>query len=101
MTTWWDKASTAERLAQIDGGIECGLTMAEVAIASGTSFGAIAGFCNRQGLKFGTRSTHTAGQRRTGKIRSDRSAYIRGDHIDLWGNADHRDEFALDEREGA
>jgi hypothetical protein len=31
MKTWWERASTKQRLAQIDGGIECGMTSAEVA----------------------------------------------------------------------
>ncbi|WP_426126279.1 hypothetical protein [Pararhizobium sp. PWRC1-1] len=31
MKTWWERASTKQRLAQIDGGIECGMNSAQVA----------------------------------------------------------------------
>lgn len=32
---WWWRASDAQRLAQIDGGIECGLTLREIGICLG------------------------------------------------------------------
>lgn len=32
---WWYRASREQKLAQIDGGIECGLTAREIAICSG------------------------------------------------------------------
>lgn len=31
MKTWWERASTRQRLAQIDGGIECGMSSGQVA----------------------------------------------------------------------
>ncbi len=31
MKTWWERATTRQRLAQIDGGIECGMSSGQVA----------------------------------------------------------------------
>lgn len=100
MTTWWDKASTAERLAQIDGGIECGLTAAQIGMTCGASRWAVADFAGSHGRSL-VRKKSTFGKSRHHERDRDRAAYLRGDRIDLWGNADHRDEFALDEREEA
>ena len=33
--SWWDKATTEQRLAQIDGGIECGMNAAQIAFNCG------------------------------------------------------------------
>lgn len=33
--TWWHNASKGQRLAQIDGGIELGMTAKQIALASG------------------------------------------------------------------
>ena len=35
MTSWWNRASVEQRLAQIDGGIELGLTARQVAVFRG------------------------------------------------------------------
>lgn len=32
---WWYRASTEQKLAQVDGGIECGLTARQIALFSG------------------------------------------------------------------
>lgn len=93
---WWDKASTEERLAQIDGGIECCMTSRQVAIASRTSMGAVIGFAARHGRSFPNVGA-TPNRRRMGRIVSDRAAYLRGDRVDLWGGEAGVDEFGLDE----
>lgn len=94
--TWWSKASEAQKLAQIDGGISLGMSHAQIAMASRTSAGAIAGFASRHNRVFSVKSG-TASQRRMGSIYRDRAAYARGDRINLWGNTEAQDEFALDE----
>lgn len=35
MSTWWERASVEDRLAQIDGGIECGMTSRQIAMNCG------------------------------------------------------------------
>jgi len=104
--SWWDNASTEARLAQIDGGIECGLTANQVAMASGLRSDQrsnVSAFASRRGRHFPAENRGRAiiGTNRRDKIGRDRTAYFRGDSINLWGTADHRDEFELDAREGA
>jgi len=96
MTNWWDKASTAERLAQIDGGIALGMTSAQIAMASGTTRFVITSTASQNGRSLGLHKP-SHGRNRHHDRNRDRSAYLRGDSIDLWGTADHRDEFELDE----
>lgn len=86
-SSWWHRATPAQRLAQIDGGIECGMTVNQVALASGIGRGALMNFAVRNERSFPKRgSTHAL--RRSGGIRTDRAAYLRGDHVDFWGNGE-------------
>lgn len=94
--TWWDKASTEERFAQVSAGIDLGLTSRQVAMASRTTVGTVNSFAARHEMSFPLKG-NTASQRRTGRVRSDKAAYLRGEPVDLWGGGDHRDQFPLDE----
>jgi len=50
--SWWDKASDEQRLAQIDGGIECQMSRGQVATNLGTTFKSIRNFCIKNGRDF-------------------------------------------------
>ena len=56
MKTWWERASTEDRLAQIDGGIECGMTAKQISLCVGASAGHDGGtlraFATRYGRNF-------------------------------------------------
>ena len=93
--SWWSKATEAQKLAQIDGGIECGMTGPQVAMASGTTRSAVHSFAIAHGRKFPMR-TGTASRKRMGKWYHDRAAFARGDRVNFWGNTEPEDEFALD-----
>ena len=95
-TSWWQNATTEQRLAQIDGGLECGMTSGQVAVASRTSAHNIRQMAVRYGRHFPSIGKQTTGHRLR-KIASDsRRAYLRGEPIDLWGNTEAQEEF-LDE----
>lgn len=52
---WWYRATDEQRLAQIDGAIECGMTMNQVVMNCGAkSTGAVSMFASRRGRSFGT-----------------------------------------------
>lgn len=87
--SWWHRATPAQRLAQIDGGIECGMTARQVAMACGTSPGAV-GTCasaNARCFPIKTKST-SASIARAALNRRNRAAYLRGEHVDFWGNGE-------------
>jgi hypothetical protein len=56
MSGWWASATLEQRLAQIDGGIECGLAAREVAMICGIRVAhpaeMVAAFASRHGRKF-------------------------------------------------
>lgn len=95
--TWWDKASTEERLAQIDGGLECGLTARQVAMASRAVRSQIVKFAGAHGRHFPMTGSGTPSHQRKNKARVDRSAFFRGEPVDMWGNEVPKAEFPLDE----
>lgn len=98
MSGWWSKATEAQKLAQIDGGIDCEFTARQIALASGTTVAAIYRFVQRRGISLPDRGGMP---RRAARKLNDRAAYLRGEPVNLWGNTEPQDEFALDEREGA
>lgn len=97
-SSWWHNATTEQRLAQIDGGIECGMTSTQIAMASRTSRNVIGAYASAHGRVF-PHKARPATVRHHSVLRN-RKAYLRGDPIDLWGNTEAQEEF-LDEREGA
>jgi hypothetical protein len=100
-SSWWHNATTEQRLAQIDGGIECGMTVRQVAMASRAPIGTVQTFATRHDRRFPlkTKSTSAGFSRNASKMR-DRAAYFSGRPADFWGNTEAQEEF-LDEREGA
>lgn len=101
--SWWFKASEAQRLAQIDGGIECGMTSRQIAVASGLDGEdrkTVAWFAQNHLRKIPHKTKFKA-QREPAPVRGavarDRRSYIAGERVNLWGNAEPQDEFALDE----
>ena len=98
--SWWRRATTEQRLAQLDGGIECGLAASQVALASGATLKMVKDMAYRHGRKFGlTNRGSTPSSQRRHSVSRDRSAYLRGERVDLWGSEQRQDEFALDEVE--
>lgn len=89
-SSWWHRATPEQRLAQIDGGIDCRMTAGQVAMACGLeNDGAkvIHNFANRNGRHFlrGTGNNGSSAKRHH-RARADRAAYLRGEHVDFWGN---------------
>lgn len=105
MTTnnWWHSATTEQRLAQIDGGIECGLTSRQIAIASGLDESeavAVRWFANNHLRNIPHKTRFNSGRRQYPSRRlsaTDRAAYLRGEPVNLWGVSEPQDEFSLDE----
>ena len=50
--TFWRKASIEQKLAQIDGGIECDMTIRQIAMNVGATRTAVAEFGRRHGRRF-------------------------------------------------
>ncbi len=85
--SWWDQASVEQRLAQIDGGIECGLSARFVAIASGCSDAKsryISAFARDHGrhFPFGRAASH-GGQMRRSELAELKRAYKFGEAVDF------------------
>ncbi len=57
MRSFWQHASTQQRLAQIDGAISVGMTMRQTAMNLGTTRGAIEYFTIKHGRSFAPNST--------------------------------------------
>lgn len=106
---WWYRATTEQRLAQIDAGIELGMTAAQVAMNCGCladqDFNArgqlgsgklVSDYALRHGRQFprkGNRSQFCGLVRRDGKLIPRRKAhiddarnrYLSGEVVDFWG----------------
>jgi len=65
--SWWSRASQEQKLAQIDGGIECGVSAKHIAMNVGASVSAIHEYGRRHGRKFNGKPT-TAQNRIAGSI---------------------------------
>jgi hypothetical protein len=85
--SWWKSASVEQRLAQIDGGIECWMTARQVAAACGLRDGShvVASFAafHRRSFLSGRHRTSSAIRGRAAKL-SARAAYMRGERVDFW-----------------
>jgi hypothetical protein len=102
-SSWWHNATTEQRLAQIDGGLECGMTARQVALASRVPEGErtiVSSYARSHGRQFpaetGERERHRKRSSTDWAAKRARDAYLRGDPIDLWGNTEAQEEF-LDE----
>lgn len=65
--SWWSRASTEQKLAQIDGGIECGMSGRFIAMNVGTTRAAVLEFGRRHGRRFIARAS-AANNRWAGRI---------------------------------
>lgn len=87
---WWYHATDEQRLAQIDGAIECGMTQAQVAINCGAnSQGAISMFTSRHGRSFGEANRRSsklvsASRERMRIMRSKKSGNMTNDHFNIF-----------------
>ena len=57
MNNWWKSATTEQRIAQVKGAIEIGLTQRETALLLGCGKSNIAAFASKHKLSFGGRSS--------------------------------------------
>lgn len=80
---WWYSATPDQKLAQIDGGIECGMTAAQVAMVSGTSGNTALHFAGDHGRSFVARKP-SGSKRRFFGVQRQRAAYSNGDAVDFW-----------------
>jgi len=101
---WWYRASIEQRLAQIDGGVECGLTARQVAMVSGVDMDrhpaqVVASFAIKHGRHFpnGRFSGVQKTGLRIGGIKRDRSQYLRGNNVDFWNGDAHGDPVEVEE----
>lgn len=49
---WWQNATTEQRLEQVKGCIECGMTCKAASITLGVTYGALSSFAEYHGLRF-------------------------------------------------
>ena len=84
MKGWWHHASTEQKLAQIDAGIELGLTARQVALASGCNWLNLSRVAHYHGRKFAATGYKVQSNVRTAAKKSRQAAYFRGENVDLW-----------------
>lgn len=90
MSGWWDRATNAERLAQIDGGIELGMMPRHVAWNLGVRYLTLVQFAHKHGRKFAYTVRGVYHDRRAARVRPvqvSRAAYFSGEPVDFWGAA--------------
>lgn len=56
-SSWWSRASKDQKLAQIDGGIDCGIAAKHIAMNLGATASAVHEFGRRHGRKFSGKNT--------------------------------------------
>jgi len=96
--SWWDNATQTERLAQIDGGIECGMTSKQIAMCLRAPIyddgfaNAVKVFGNRHGRHFPTPQA-TSGYRagKSGGRVSTALQYRKAGFIEV----SHKDAFSI------
>lgn len=84
---WWYRASTEQRLAQIDGGIELEMTVRQVALASGahmTHGGTVQAVAREHGRRFPHRPGRSARTGSAAKKRGTLAAFMRGEPVNFW-----------------
>lgn len=85
---WWHRASQAQKLAQLDAGIELGMAAAQIALASGASRPAVASFADYH-HRIIPRSDHRnqfSSSRRARRKFSAKVAYERGEPVNFWSD---------------
>lgn len=96
-SAWWPRASQSQRLAQLDGGIEVGLTAPQMAMVLGGNPNGIRQFAWLHGRKIG-RGGNNARLAAVQDLYRAKRAFIRGEYVDFFGADDVApDEFRLEE----
>lgn len=84
--TWWSRATVAEKLAQIDAGLELGFGMGALALNLGVNRWTLESFCAYHGRRprrlFRVVEPFTTTRRR--QVRDIRRAYFEGAPVDFW-----------------
>lgn len=87
---WWHRASTEQRLAQLDGGIECGLTARQIAVISQTTRHAVLQYAHIHRRPLAASRADASGdggaayQAKLRRERARRQAYQSGEPVDFW-----------------
>ncbi|MDK4720100.1 hypothetical protein PH552_12170 [Rhizobium sp. CNPSo 3968] len=74
--SFWEKSTDKQKLAQIDGGIECRLTIRQIAMNCGTTRAALSHFARKHGRTFPTQSPSTSYSMKSSARRGGRVAAI-------------------------
>ena len=97
MSSWWERATTEQRIAQIKGGIECGMNSRSMATNCGTAAHTLLSFAHHHGISIPT--VFPSGERaRINSIRlSARQRKVGqheyGDVFELFGEREGRSEI--------
>lgn len=87
MNGWWYRASVAQRLAQVDAGLELGMTAKQIALASGARRREnIKQFCatHDRHLTWTRYEAQEKGRATQANRKGRREAYLRGDAASYW-----------------
>jgi hypothetical protein len=80
-TSWWHNATDEQKLAQVKGGLECGMTSSHVGMNCGISCQTVRNFAKTFGINFpNTTVSSRSASRQSGKIRA---AKIYGERHEL------------------
>ena len=94
MTTsnWWHVATTEQKLAQLTGGIECGMTAKQIGMCSGALSGAVRRFAQCHEVTI-PHFRHMATKKRNATVWSGhwaRKSYLAGEPVDMWADTSPR-----------
>lgn len=65
--SWWANATVEQKLAQIDGGIECGMTARQIGLNCGATLIAVRNFGNYHGRSFPAKFSSMSHQKKAGR----------------------------------
>lgn len=85
-TTWWHRATEAQKLTQIDAALELGVNFAALARNLGTTPGNVYAFARRHGRRFISlrRSEQCYVSAKKRRVRDLQRAYWLGEPVDFW-----------------
>lgn len=83
---WWYRATDEQRIAQIKGGVDCGMSAPQIAVCVGANSGrTITDFASRHSIKLANPRGLAA--KRQWAAHHLRKAYLSGEPIDAWSAA--------------
>lgn len=82
--SFWKTSNLEQKLAQIEGAIECGLTQAQTAVNLGTNTSNIKDFCYRYRLSYPKKNTYEIGMDKQKTLEDLKKDYFSGAKRDFW-----------------